>query len=399
LSKLIISEQNSIQVCVLVNEKGSAVELTASALDSQSILGNIYVGFVSNIVKNINAAFIDIAGGITCYCSLKETTDYLFGVHASSKGLCIGDTVLVQVERDGLKTKQPAVTGKLQLTGRNLVFLHHDPGIKISNKINDKSFIASVKEVLQPYLKESNGFIVRTNALNATAEELKAEAESLLLQYNEIRTTGIHKSRGTLLYQAQPEYIDFLRDLPQNELEEIVTDQEEVFHNLIDYCEKFQPKDRAKIRFYNDSNLSLGALYSFQKQIREATSKTVLLKSGASLIIEPTETLTVIDVNTAKAISGRKAGDEMFYKINCEAAQECMRQLRLRNLSGMILIDFINMVEEQYNQKLLQYLRDLAIKDRIPVNVIDMTGLGLIELTRKKVKKPLHETPILLYTK
>ena len=132
-------------------------------------------------------------------------------------------------------------------------------------------------------------------------------------------------------------------------------------------------------------------MYSLKKWEKEATAKHVWLKSGASLVIEPTETLTVIDVNTGKAICGKKAGDETFYKINEEAARECMRQLRLRNLSGMILIDFINMESEEYNTKLMQLLKELAAKDRIPVNVVDMTGLRLVELTRKKVKKPLHE--------
>ena len=154
---------------------------------------------------------------------------------------------------------------------------------------------------------------------------------------------------------------------------------------------QFQPEDSAKLRLYKDANLSLAALYSLQKWEKEALSKHVWLKSGASLVIEPTETLTVIDVNTGKAVSGKKAGDEIFYKINEEAAKECMRQLRLRNLSGMILIDFINMDSEEYNAKLMQLLKELAAKDRIPVNVVDMTGLKLVELTRKKVKKPLHE--------
>ena len=140
-----------------------------------------------------------------------------------------------------------------------------------------------------------------------------------------------------------------------------------------------------------DKNLSLTALYSLQKAEKEALSKHVWLKSGASLVIEPTETLTVIDVNTGKAITGKKAGDETFYKINEEAAKECMRQLRLRNLSGMILIDFINMEDTSYNEKLMQLLKELAARDRIPVNVVDMTGLKLVELTRKKVRKPLHE--------
>lgn len=389
--RLVVTKKDRLIYSVLFDDNNQPLEMAAESMDTPSRLGNIYVGHVNNIVKNIDAAFIETDEGCMCYHSLKEKTPYLFGPHANNDRLCMGDYVLVQVEREDIKTKQPSVTGKLQFTGKYLVLVHGMKGVRISNKIKDKEEINRLKVLFSNCENENYGLIIRTNALQVSNKRLKEEEERLVSLYREICTTGVHKSKGSLLYQSYPWYIDLLRDLPQEQLSEVVTDDEEIFAAFSDYTAQFQPEDTEKLRLYIDDNLSLTALYSFQKWEKEALSKHVWLKSGASIVIEPTETLTVIDVNTGKAISGKKAGDETFYKINEEAARECMRQLRLRNLSGMILIDFINMEGEEYNVRLMQLLKELAAKDRIPVNVVDMTGLKLVELTRKKVKKPLHE--------
>lgn len=389
--RLVVTKKDCFIYSVLFDDNNQPLEMAAEHADTPSRLGNIYVGHVNNIVKNIDAAFIEIEEGCMCYNSLKEKTSYLFGAHANNDRLCMGDYVLVQVEREDIKTKQPSVTGKLQFTGKYLVLVHGMKGVRISNKIKDKEEVNRLKVLFSNCENENYGLIIRTNALLVSNERLKAEEERLTSLYRHICTTGVHKSKGSLLYQSFPWYIDLLRDLPEDKLTEVVTDDEEIFSAFSEYTARFQPEDMGKLRLYRDENLPLAALYSLQKLEKEALSGHVWLKSGASLVIEPTETLTVIDVNTGKAISGKKAGDEMFYKINEEAARECMRQLRLRNLSGMILIDFINMESEEYNEKLLHLLKELAAKDRILVNVVDMTGLKLVELTRKKVKKPLHE--------
>ena len=389
--RLVVTKKDHYIYSVLFDENNVPVEFYAEHADMPSRLGNIYVGHVDNVVKNIDAAFIEIENGCMCYCSMKEKTSYLFGPHANNDRLCMGDYVLVQVERENLKTKQPSVTGKLQLTGKYLVLVHGMKGVRISNKIKQKEEVNRLKVLFSNCENENYGLIIRTNALQMSNEHLKAEEARLAAQYKEICATGIHKTKGSLIYKSFPWYIDLLRDLPETELSEVVTDDEEIFAAFRDYTEQFQPEDAGKLRLYKDDNLSLAALYSMQKLEKEALSGHVWLNSGASLIIEPTETLTVIDVNTGKAVSGKKAGDEVFYKINEEAAKECMRQIRLRNLSGMILIDFINMEDESYNERLMNLLKELAAKDRIPVNVVDMTGLKLVELTRKKVKKPLHE--------
>lgn len=390
MSKLLITRKQNAILTFLLDENGRALEITAKNVDETSLLGNIYVGYVKNIVKNIAAAFIELADQNIGYCSLKEKCSYLFGAHSSSKNLSEGDRVLVQVTKENIKTKQPTVTGKLQLTGKYLVLLHGDGGLHFSNKLKGKNEIASLKEALEPFVTEDTGFIVRTNAAGVPTETVSNEAVRLLAKMEEIKR-GTSLQKGTLLYREIPQYLELLRDYNSSLLTEVITDDPDIFRDMKDYAEEYQPEDLEKLRFYEDSSLSLWALYSLSSKLSEATNAKVLLNSGASLIIEPTETMTVIDVNTGKAISKKNASDDVFFKINTEAAKECMRQLRLRNLSGMILIDFINMEKEDCNVELLNYLRKLAKEDRIPVEVVDMTGLKLVELTRKKTKKPLHE--------
>lgn len=390
MNKLVITQKDNFIYSFLLNEKNRATELQVTPVQDTSLLGNIYVGFVENIVKNINAAFLRITDEDIAYCSSSERCNFLFGRHSSSPNLAQGDRVLVQVERDPVKTKQASVTGKLKLTGKYLILLHDCPGIKFSGKLN-KTQEARILQILSGQDVSSYGFIVRTNAAEASEEQILKEAVRLSDFYRELCKSGVACKKGTVLYRHLPEYAEFLRDLPQDSLSEVYTDHEEIYRVLTEqYC-MFWPEDRDKIHFYNDQALSMTALYNLEKIIREATDKKVYLNSGASLIIEPTETLTVIDVNTGKAVNGRKEKDETFYKINLEAATEAMRQIRLRNLSGMILIDFINMESEQKEQELIHFVKMLAKEDRVSVSVIDMTGLKLLELTRRRTKKPLHE--------
>lgn len=388
--RIVITKRDSFVFSVVFDGE-KPVEIYAEPEDAPSRLGNIYLGQVTNVVKNIDAAFIEIEGGCMCYCSLKEKTSYLFGPHANQDRLCMGDYVLVQVQREEIKTKQPSVTGKLQFAGKYLVLLHGTKGVKISHKIKNQEEIDRLKALFSNCENENYGLIVRTNALQVSDFQLKEEEKRLAALYQTVCETGVHKAKGSLVYRSFPWYIDLLRDFPEQKLLDVVTDDVEIFFRISEYVLHFQPEDVDKIRLYTNESYPLWNLYSLQKIKEEALSKTVWLKSGASIVIEPSETLTVIDVNTGKAINGKKAGDAMFYRINEEAARACMWQLRLRNLSGMILIDFINMEDESYNERLMQLLRELAAEDRIPVSVVDMTGLKLVELTRKKVKKPLHE--------
>lgn len=239
--RLVVTKKDCFIYSVLFDDNNQPLEMAAEHADTPSRLGNIYVGHVNNIVKNIDAAFIEIEEGCMCYNSLKEKTSYLFGAHANNDRLCMGDYVLVQVEREDIKTKQPSVTGKLQFTGKYLVLVHGMKGVRISNKIKDKEEVNRLKVLFSNCENENYGLIIRTNALLVSNERLKAEEERLTSLYRHICTTGVHKSKGSLLYQSFPWYIDLLRDLPEDKLTEVVTDDEEIFSAFSEYTARFQP--------------------------------------------------------------------------------------------------------------------------------------------------------------
>ena len=212
----------------------------------------------------------------------------------------------------------------------------------------------------------------------------------LQLRYEELMRKAKIAAGKTLLYREPPHYITLGKELPAKTLDEILTDHAEVFTELKEYYKQTSESDTTKISFYEDT-YSLYNLYRFAHYYEEAYGKYIWLKSGASLVIEHTEAMTVIDVNTGSVLKKKKQEDTLFYQINREAAKEIARQLRLRNISGIIMIDFINMKDTAQKEKLLSLLDSECKKDRVHCNVIDMTALNLVEMTRSKVRKPLHE--------
>ena len=234
------------------------------------------------------------------------------------------------------------------------------------------------------------GIIVRTNASNASTEEILVEYEQLKQEYFSIKDAAPHRTVFSCLKRNVPEYLHYLQNLNQEQLEGILTDDRELLEQIQKYLSQFPENVSSKLSFYEDSLLSLNKLYSLDTKLKEALQERVWLKSGGYLIIQPTEALTVIDVNSGKSTS-KKQVQEHYLKINLQAAEEIAHQLRLRNLSGIIIVDFIDMKSQEDNQTLLKTLRACVRMDSVPVQVVDMTKLHLVELTRKKVKKSLAE--------
>ncbi len=192
------------------------------------------------------------------------------------------------------------------------------------------------------------------------------------------------------LYKNLPAYITGIRDSYAGKLEEIITDCPDLYDQLKEYLENSQKEDAEKLKLYTDDLLSLGKLYSLENALSKALDKRVWLKSGGYLVIEPTEAMVVIDVNTGK-YEGKKKLEETVLKINLEAAAEIARQLRLRNLSGIIMVDFIDMNQEAHKEALMDALRAAVAKDPVKTVVVEMTRLNLVEITRKKLRRPLYE--------
>lgn len=395
-SELIITKKENHILSVLVRDR-KVIQMHAEALcaqpDGVPKVGDIYVGKVRNIVKNINAAFVEFSKGQMGYLSL---SDKILPIHAQEcpnhkDQILIGDEIIVQIRREASKTKPPTLTGAIDITGRYAALTIGRTGCSVSKKIRDKSKKDSLRSLLKNYESEQYSLIARTNSQDVPEELLKQELERLLQRYQAVLEHGKHRTVFTRLEAAPVGFLCDIRDGYAVEVERILTDDVELYQMIKDYLQEQMPEEMNKLILWDTSQGSLPALYNIDRELEHALMPKVWLKSGAYLVIQPTEALVSIDVNTGKAISGKKEAQKTFYKVNLEAAREIAKQLRLRNLSGMILIDFIDMDDAEDNQSLLEVLRQEVRKDPVQTTVVDMTKLGLVELTRKKVKKTLFE--------
>ena len=373
------------------------------------ILGNIYKCRVKNVVKNIKAAFVDIGLATECYLPFEE----------ADKELKNEQEIVVQVKRENIKTKVPYVSKNIELTGRYVVIAlnyakeNKDLRIGVSLKIEDvqkredlkndarvriEALLTELKSINEKLFEIINGhvsFIIRTNAGDAKVEEVSSDIEVLFKRLYEIYLKSETVPSKTCLYKKSADYIEAVRDVDFNEISEIVTDDKAIYEELMEYMLLNINGDKefvkSVLRFY-DSSVPLDSVYKISDAINEALGKRVWLKSGGTLVIEPTEALVSIDVNTGKAINSNKNNkDKNVLAINIEACKEIAVQLRLRNLSGMIMIDFINMNSDLDNKKVMKTLADELKKDSVKASVVDMTALGIVEVTRQKIKKPLYE--------
>ena len=386
MKQFVFTEWNKKKLGILF-EDGKAMEIRCYEADS--ILGNVYRARVSNLSPNINAAFVDIKKGESCYLSMD---DY------HGEKLKVGDLVTVQVVRDKIKTKRYAVTTDISLQGDYAVTTLFAP-VGVSSKITDSARKKELKTLMQNlliaeqdaqfYLAEENvaeierikkltlGGIIRTQAEHAEDAAITREIEGQARLLDSIMKKSEYATQYTCLYHTEVEYIKDIRRMHALQDVEIVTDIPEVTEAI------------SEIPLYTDE-YTLTLRYSLASLLEKTLSKRAYLKSGAYLVIEPTEAMTVIDVNSGKSIKGKNA-EEQFLKINIEAAKEIARQLRLRNISGIVMIDFINMKEESHNHELMKNLAEYVRTDPVRTTVVDMTKLGLVELTRQKGKRALHE--------
>ena len=393
MNELIITNYKNSIISAVYEDK-SMVQVSACHKKQSFCVGNIYVGRVDNIVKNINAAFVNISEQVSCYLDLSGSTNAIIVKKQSSRKISIGDELIVQITKEDVKTKAPVVSTGISLTGKYLVLVHGGTGVQISKKITQKNKRAELKEVLEKFINDGYGFVARTNALSATSDLLEAEAEALLEEYTQICTEGTHKTKYSILRRELPPYLLQLRDSKDNDMCRVVTNLSNVYHELEQFLQKYPLKTKegapVTLEYVEDAN-DLVIRYKINHFMDKALYRTIYLNSGATIVIDPTEALTVIDVNTGKAIAGKKATEDTFFAINMEAAKEIAAQIKLRNLSGIILIDFINITDSAKQEALKDLLRNLFKKDSVQTEVIDITKLGLMEITRKKVYKTLAE--------
>lgn len=359
------------------SSRKKAVEFRINRLDNKSIVGNIYVAEIEKMVKNINAAFVRIGNDLpSCYLELKN-------------GLQQGKKLIVQVSKDAVKMKAPCVTTNLNFPGKYVVLTTENTILGISSKI-DKDTKEVLRKWLEPCMDGTFGIVVRTNAATAEKAKILDEFAFLKSRLDRIRNIGEHRNSFTLLEEAMPFYIEAIRDVYTEELVQIRTDIPAYYDKIKMYLEDYQQTELNKLSFYEDKLVSLASLYSLRALMEDCLRERVWLKSGGFLVIQQTEAFVCIDVNSGKFV-GKKKEQETYRKINLEAAEEIARQLRLRNLSGIVLIDFINMAREDHREELVHVLQKYLRKDPVKAKVIDMTPLHIVEMTRQRVRKPIFE--------
>lgn len=398
-NKLILTKKNHVPMSFYL-EGDNLVQVDVAQVDEAGrecgILNNIYIGKIKNIAKNLNAAFVEYKQGTVGFLSLDKNKNPILLNRTYNGKLVAGDEILVQVEKEPVKTKDAVLTTNLTFSGTYAVLSMEQKKIGFSNKLSNKrkEFLKNSLEKLQKEAFEADihtdwdfGLILRTNAGTLTEETiflLKEELKTLIAKKEELLKKAETRPPFTLLYQDKNFALKKVQDSYVSKIQRIITDDAETF----DILKNTQYGEN--ISFYQDEMLSLWALYGLSSKLEEAFHKKVWLKSGGYLVIEPTEALTVIDVNSGKCIDKKKR-QEMLLQVNKEAAIEAARQIRLRNLSGIILIDFINLEEKTKEEEFINLLKEYLKKDPILTTLVDITPLGLVEITRKKVAAPLYE--------
>lgn len=358
-------------------------------------VGSVRMGKVARVLPGMQSAFIDIGLERAAFIHIADVREHrlerLAGTTTTpiEKLLFEGQPVMVQVIKDPIGTKGARLSTQISLAGRLLVYLPHDPHIGVSQRIDSEQERQALRQRVQSLMPQdcSGGFIVRTQAEDASDEALRNDINYLMRLWENIQTNAKAAGVPTLLYQdlTLPERV--LRDVVSPRTHRILVDSAEVSSAMQAWADIYTPEASAKIKYY-EGERALFDLANVEEELKRALSRRVDLKSGGYLIIDQTEALTTIDVNTGGFVGGRNFDDTIF-RNNLEAAYAIARQLRLRNLGGIIVIDFIDMHETEHQRAVLDALKQALAQDRTRTTVSEFSPLGLVEMTRKRTRDAL----------
>jgi len=372
---------------------GVVQELHIERADSRGLVGNIYLGKVARVLPGMQSAFVDFGIERAGFLHVADIRDYRHGTQERpppiEKLVREGDALLVQVVKDPIGPKGARLSTQVSLAGRLLVYLPQDPHIGISQRIENEADRAHLRELLAQLVppEEKGGFIVRTSAEDASADELRADIDYLRLRWAQIRDAAGKVPAPSLLYQELSLAQRVLRDVVTDQTQSIQIDSRENFVALQAFAMQYVPQVTARLVHYGGER-PLFDLNQIDDEIERALARRVDLKSGGTLIIDQTEAMTTVDVNTGGFVGTRNFDDTIF-KTNLEAAQAIARQLRLRNLGGIIVVDFIDMVNAEHRDAVLAEFRKALARDRTRITVNGFTQLGLVEMTRKRTRESL----------
>lgn len=395
----IVINIDEFQSRAAIIENKKVIEILIEREEEGRINGSIYKGKVANVLPGMESAFLNIGLEKNAFLYVNDLREfeekYLDGICNSDRPiediLTVGDEVVVQVLNEPRGTKGARVTTHYTLPGKYLVLMPNNDHIAISKKIKDEDERSRLEEIFKDIKPENMGVIIRTAAFGKSVFHFEREIEYLVKKWEDIEKKTKNAKIGEILYKDNGVVTTVLRDIFSNDIDELVVDNEEVYWEIIDYINAFSEKTlKTKIKlFKNEDEKNIFEVYGVDKEIENALKEEVRLECGGSLVIQKTEALISIDVNTGKN-TGSYNLEQTVLNTNLEAAREIPRQLRLRNLGGIIIIDFIDMRLEEDKIKVLEELEKNLSKDRIKNNIVHFTDLGLIEMTRKRTGKPLY---------
>ncbi len=370
--KKIIIESLMMSQKTAILEDDLLIELLIEDNIKSKIVSNIYRGVVKKVLPGIQACFVDIGFEKLAYLQLKKDNT-----------IKAGHDILVQVNKDEIGTKGAKLNLELSLAGRYIVYIPSNDRITLSNKIVNEKERFRLKKIVKSLHNDSDGFIIRTEAQGCSSEELEKDIIELKNKYEQIIKEYKLGIGPKLLYKELDSASKYIKDNMNDDIEEIIVNDITKSEELKQILNSIDKKYMSRLNLQDKKDIF--DLYKVEGQIEKALNKKVWLKSGGYLIIEKTEALTVIDVNTGK-FTGNIKLEETVYKTNMEAAKEVCRQLKLRDIGGIIIVDFIDMYQSKYKEDLLDILNREFKKDKRKTEVLGMTRLGLVEIARRRDK-------------
>jgi ribonuclease G len=378
-------------------ENGVLQEVLVERASRRGLISNIYKGRVSRVLPGMQAAFVDVGLERTAFL---HASDIAFTPNEDAPDregeanirdfVHEGSELLVQVLKDPLGTKGARLTTYITIPSRYLVMLPHSTGVGVSSRIEDEGERERLRALTERLAADdlNAGYIVRTAAEGATEAALRADMAFLRKLRDAIYETAQRVEAGQLVHEDLPLPLRTLRDVLTPEVERVLVDSQDVHRNMLEFTESFMPHLAEKIELYAQTSPILD-LYGIEDEIERALKRKVPLKSGGYIIFDQTEAMTTIDVNTG-AYVGHRNLEETIFRTNLEAAVAIARQLRLRNLGGIIIIDFIDMVEEEHRRQVIQALGDRLGSDHAKTQIMNVSSLGLVEMTRKRTRESLE---------
>ena len=396
---LINYEQQERRVAIL--EEGKLENYFVERVSDRTMVGNIYKGRVETIVPSVGAAFVNIGSGKNGFLYLNDTVSFAMeeeldtGLDANNKKfeaipLKEGQERIVQITKEPFGTKGPRLTSHVSLPGRYLVLMPFERHFGISKKIDDDAERQRLRSILQGLKPPAPmGLIIRTVAWGATEKELHRDLSLLVRLWEKIEKASKRKNAPFLIYEEYDLTLRMIRDYFNEEIGSILIDSKEEFKRVHRFVRSYMGRLQNAVLFYKEK-APLFEKKGIEEEIERLYSNKVYLKSGAYIVIEATEGLTVIDVNSGKFHRRKIAQEEMAFAVNCESAREIARQLRLRDVGGIVVVDFIDMMEEKHRRELINVFKSALAPDRAKTDILGLSKLGLVQMTRERTHRTLE---------